>query len=296
MTATEYAPAPRVRSGRGVVGWVRRHPVGTFLIWTYAVGQPLALTPVVAEKVYGIALPTEPFLIAATAVALLLPVLVITWIVDGSQGLRTLRRRMLKVRLPIRWYLLPLVVVPMLVVLPLVLSEGAPAGLSAVGLGSAVGIGFLLQTAVVLVTVNWWEEMAWTGFVQARLQDRFRSRRYPAMLAAVAVAPLFAVQHAFMMFESTVVDGLIQFGILVVFAVIFRSLQGWMYNRTDSLFLVGLVHAAGNAAALGSLAGVGLASRLYGQPAGVTVAFGVLGLIVIIATRLRLGYPAARVP
>ncbi len=201
---------------------------------------------------------------------------------------------MLKVRLPLRWYLLPLVVVPVLVVLPLVLSEGAPAGLSAAGLGSAVGIGFLLQTAVVLVTVNWWEEMAWTGFVQARLQDRFRSRRYPAMLAAVAVAPLFAVQHAFMMFEGTVVDGLIQFGILVVFAVIFRSLQGWLYNRTDSLFLVGLVHAAGNAAALGSLVGVGLASRLYGQPAGVTVAFGVLGLIVIIGTRLRLGYPATR--
>jgi len=239
--------------------------------------------------VYGIALPTESFLIAATAVALLLPVLVITWIADGSQGLRTLRRRMLKVRIPLRWYLLPLVAVPVLVVLPLVLSDGVPTELNAARLGPAVGIGFLLQTAVVLVTVNWWEEMAWTGFVQARLQDRFRNRRYPAMLAAVAVAPLFAVQHAFMMFEGTVLDGLIQFGILVVFAVIFRSLQGWLYNRTDSLFLVGLVHAAGNAAALGSIVGVGLASRLYGQPAGVTVAFGVLGLIVIIGTRLRLG-------
>ena len=150
-------------------------------------------------------------------------------------------------------------------------------------------LGYYLDLLIGALVVNLWEEMAWTGFVQARLQDRFRDRRFPAILAAAAVAPLFAVQHAFMMFGGTVVDGLIQFGILMIFSVIFRSLQGWLYNRTGSLFLVGLVHAAGNAAAVDGLVGAGLASRLYGEPAGVAVAFGVLGLIVIIATRLRLG-------
>jgi membrane protease YdiL (CAAX protease family) len=81
---------------------------------------------------------------------------------------------------------------------------------------------------------------------------------------------------------------------LAALAVPFRALLAWVDNRTGSLFLVGLVHAAGNAAAGGTDFGAGLLPRLY--PDSSTgplhiVAFAVLGLVVIAATRGRLGTP-----
>ena len=41
-------------------------------------------------------------------------------------------------------------------------------------------------------------------------------------------------------------------GLLILVTIPFRFLTGWAYNRTSSLFLIGLVHAMGNAVAGGS--------------------------------------------
>lgn len=50
---------------------------------------------------------------------------------------------------------------------------------------------------------------------------------------------------------------------LVVIVIPFRMLTGWAYNRTGSLFLVGLIHAAGNGVAGGSGFAGGFLPRLY---------------------------------
>ncbi len=73
----------------------------------------------------------------------------------------------------------------------------------------------------------------------------------------------------------------------------FRFLTGWIYNRTGSLFLVGLVHGMGNAVAGGSGFDTGLLAFLYpGQPIATMahlLTFFVIGLVVLVATRRRLG-------
>lgn len=276
--------------------WIRRHPIAAFLVWNSLGTQSLALTPVVAEHGFGVVWPTEPFLIVGTVLGLLLPVVVITRIVDGPEGLRDLRDRVVRVGVPVRWYLLPLVVVPLLSLAPTIIAQGAP-DLSPGAATVAIGLGFGLNLAVVLLTVNIWEEMAWTGFVQARFADRFAGRRFSALRAAAATAPFFTLQHLFLMFGGTLVQGLVQFALLLVFAVVFRSLMGWIYNRTDSLFLAGLLHAAGNAATVGSLVGPSLVAQLYGGTSDISLAFGIPGLVVLAATRLRLGQdrrPTAR--
>jgi membrane protease YdiL (CAAX protease family) len=84
---------------------------------------------------------------------------------------------------------------------------------------------------------------------------------------------------------------------MVVFALVaipFRALQGWVYNRTGSLLVVGFVHAAGNAAGAGSgfAGGSGLLPRIYDEPlvgSMQTLASAVLGLLVLAVTRARLG-------
>ena len=80
------------------------------------------------------------------------------------------------------------------------------------------------------------------GFVQARLQEW----RGPLMAALIS-GPLFAVQHISLVFGNPVLVGALVMLIAIVLAIPFRFLTGWVYNRTGSLFLVGLLHAAGNA-------------------------------------------------
>jgi membrane protease YdiL (CAAX protease family) len=53
-----------------------------------------------------------------------------------------------------------------------------------------LAVNLLLPLLLTFLPNNWWEEVAWMGFVQARLQ-----RRRGPVLAAVLTAPLFALQH-----------------------------------------------------------------------------------------------------
>ena len=145
-----------------------------------------------------------------------------------------------------------------------------------------------MQLILGFLTTNWWEEVAWTGFLQARLQDR-----HGATVAALATGRLFALQHASLAFGGTLPGCVTVLLFITAMAVPFRFLQGWVANRTGSLFVVGLVHAAGNASTDGSgFLGDGLLPRLYpGATVGPVhlLASAALGLVVVAATRGRLG-------
>lgn len=75
---------------------VRRHPLGALFAWFFTVGQALGFIPRIAD------LPTEPFIIAATFIGLLLPAVVVTRITDGPGGLRALGEHSFRVNVPAR--------------------------------------------------------------------------------------------------------------------------------------------------------------------------------------------------
>ena len=116
---------------------------------------------------------------------------------------------------------------------------------------SALVSGLLLQLVLTFVPNNWWEEVAWSGFAQARLQERFGS----AAKAALVAGPLFALQHISLAVAAGWPTGAVMMGLLILVTIPFRFLTGWAYNRTGSLFLVGLVHGMGNAVAGGAGSG-----------------------------------------
>lgn len=272
----------------GVKALIRRHPLGAFFLWFFTVGQAIAFTPVIGRTQFDLDLPTLPFLVAATPIGLLLPTLVITAITDGPAGLQALRERTLAFRAPLRWYAAAAAGVPLIALAATMAKSGPPAETSATTWGSAIAVGYLLQLVLVLVTVNWWEETAWMGFVQARLQERHG----PMRAAAITGVP-FAIGHTSLVIEdspSAVITFII---LLLVISVPFRALLGWVYNSTASLFLVGLVHAAANATGVGSAFGTGLLDRLYpgAGEGGITIPLlAVVGIFVIAGTRRRLGH------
>lgn len=269
---------------------VRRHPVGAFLAWFFTVGQAIAFVPLIARWSSGADLPTEPFLLAATFLGLVLPTIVITWITDGPEGLRALRQRTLNVWVPLRWYAFAVVAVPGTIVALWAAVSGPPEQTAGSTPWLVLGASFLLHLVVVFVTFNLWEELAWMGFVQARLQQRHGTTR-----AAILTGPVFALGHISQVIEGSVTTVLATLALLIAVCIPFRALQALIYNRTGSLIPVALVHAAANATAAGSLAGTGLLDRLYpGDGAGGLVfpILGALGLVAIAMTRGRLGHQA----
>lgn len=272
---------------------IRRRPVTAFLLWFFTVGQLIAFTPMIAERAYDVQLATESFVVAATVLGLLLPSVLFTRIAEGREGLAALGRRSLNLTVPTRWYLLALVGIPVLTVVGTVAFLGAPDLTSASEIGSALSSGLAVQLLVVFVTVNWWEEVAWMGFVQSRIQGR----RGP-MAAAALTGVVFALGHVSLAVGGSWSQTAALLGLLLVVSIPFRALAAWVYNRTDSVALVGLLHAAANATAVGSLAGAGFLPRIYPgeEPGGLVFPLlALLGVLVILTTRGRLGRsPSAR--
>src|SRR5438477_167949 len=112
----------------------------------------------------------------------------------------------------------------------------------------------------------------------------------------VITAVLFALQHLPLFVQTGLMNvaGLVFLAAFIVLAIPFRALTGWLYNRTGSVFLVGLLHAAGDATTSGSF-DTGFLPRLYDND-GISffhmLAFALIGLVVIAATRARLGRSA----
>jgi membrane protease YdiL (CAAX protease family) len=258
-----------------IAQFMRRHPMLTFLAVFNTFGQALVFAPVIARSVYGVDLNRELVLIVAGLLFLLLPALVLTRFSRGPEGLRALLRSMVRFRIPWRWYLLPLVIMP---ALTLVSTLSVPAGgLSASALAMAYLTAYLPALLFQFVTTNWWEETAWMGFIQAPLQERFG-----AWKAVLITTPFFALAHISAVFDGTFIQGVVKFLLLTVVAIFIRALLAWVYNRTGSIAFVGLVHAASNASALG------LVPQLYHRTGDAGLPFLLLAIAAIACSRGRI--------
>jgi membrane protease YdiL (CAAX protease family) len=116
------------------------------------------------------------------------------------------------------------------------------------------------------------------------VQNTFQDRHGP-WRAVLLTTPWFLLEHAFFAAEGTWQDGLVWAAVFLVAAVPVRAMLGWIYNRTGSIFMVGLTHAATNAI------GVSLMPVLFGASGSTGLALVVPGILVLILTSGRLGLP-----
>ena len=139
----------------------------------------------------------------------------------------------------------------------------------------------LLQFAL----FNFAEEIGWTGFLQARLQDRHGPLK--ASLLVTAPFALFHLPDLFVQFGLA--SALVFLPILAVTHLFARVVIMWLYNTTGrSVLLVGLFHASFNATVAGG-------GEFIPGPAGTTlvIATGIIALAavaLVIATKGRLAY------
>jgi membrane protease YdiL (CAAX protease family) len=206
---------------------VRRHPVVTFFILSYALSWwpwILYAFDLLPQPIVGFG----PFLAAVLVLA----------ITSGKTGIVRLLRRMVQWRVGLGWYavalLLPVAIALAAAAFNVLLGAQAP---SAAELGGWTG---LFSTFAILLLVpglgGAWEEPGWRGYALTRLQAR-RSALVASLILWVGVA----VWHLPLMVVGEVhwSDIVFIFGYVIVF--------NWVFNNTNgSVLIIMLMHATNN--------------------------------------------------
>jgi uncharacterized protein len=282
-------PAPHSALRRLVV----RHPVATFLVMVYAINTAVALSPLLTRRdilPFGLA----PYDSLGHIFGVALPAFIVVAATSGKTGVRDLASRSLRWRVGVRWYLVALFGMPVAVVL----CASAIFGLAP--LNALVEKWQLLLTVVLpqlvllILFFNLAEEVGWTGFLQARLQER-----HGPLKASVIVTLPFALFHLpgwmveFGLGFSQLHLALLLTGIFGISQLFGRVVIMWLYNNTGySVLLVGMFHSSFNVttSAFGPFIPV---------PAGSTflIAAPVVALaavLIAVFTRGRLSYEPER--
>jgi membrane protease YdiL (CAAX protease family) len=249
------------------------------LSWLILVPAGLGLLPDSA----GILAWLAPFGPAVAAFAM-------TAFTGGRPAVGQLLRRMVQWRVGVRWYLLVLLGVPLVELL------GAFAVLGSVPLGDLaqnwplVFTYYLPQLLVAVVVIGLAEETGWRGFALPRLQDR-----HGPLFATAVLAVLWAMWHLpNLLFGGYTVAS---YALWLVGTLAVAFVYTWVFNNTGgSILFAAMLHAAinmGSGLVAGLLPGFddALHLPLYGALA---VAFSVAAVVLVAATRGRLGYRAHR--
>ncbi|WP_158441422.1 CPBP family intramembrane glutamic endopeptidase [Kribbella steppae] len=172
--------------------------------------------------------------------ALLPASLWVTWAAEGRPGVRALVTRMFRWRIGPRWWLLILAGLPILTIAFAVLLGDS---LKPVDIEPLV-VGQLFGLLVNLLLINMWEETAWTGIVQTRLE-----RRHGLATAALLTAVPFALAHMPLHFigDFTVESLVAALVALLIVCTIVRLMIGvFLRGARDSILAVALLHTVFN--------------------------------------------------
>jgi membrane protease YdiL (CAAX protease family) len=249
MTSATQPVRPST-SGSRLLRVATRFPLATFLVLGFSVGYALAFIwglayhGVIPGGGLADALNIAPDELTGGAVVLSLfpAALFVTWASSGRVGLRSLFRRTFHWRVSPGWWLTVLLGLPVLTVsLALLMGDQ----LRSIDVPSFLASQLMLLL-VNFIVINLWEEVAWTGLFQTRLEER-----HNWLVAALLTAIPFAAIHLplqFFLDQSAAPSSLAAaFGLYLLLGLLVRPLLAVFRRGTgDSLLLVGLLHSVFN--------------------------------------------------
>jgi uncharacterized protein len=224
--------------------FLERHAVSAYVVLTVLISWGcLALAlgphafPATAEQLQSVTAGLA--ILAGPALAALL----LTGILDGAHGYRSLRSRLLRWRVPLGWYAIGILAAPVVAsvasfglrlfaprYLPAIVTSGDKGGLIATAIASSIMIGLF-------------EELGWTGFAVPRLR-----RRHDVLSTGLLLGLVWGAWHFPLFWEGGTFATSLGLALLLVrlFSWLppFRTLMVWVHDRTDSLLVVVLMHVS----------------------------------------------------
>ncbi|MEW9528536.1 CPBP family glutamic-type intramembrane protease [Microbispora sp. NPDC049125] len=275
---------------------LRRHPLAGFFLLAYGLSWLAWLPYVLSEDGlavidfrYPSVLGTPQFLgvMPGAYFGPIFSAYLLTRLLQGRPGVRRWLRGFLALRVGARWYLFALAGVPAIMVTA---TFALPEAAGALSLPAAPAlVTFLPMLVVQLITTGLAEEPGWREYALPRIQER-----YGPMVGALLLGLLWAGWHLPLFLTgwgmgTSTLETVVEF---FLFTLVLNIVVTWLFNRTrESLPVVMLFHANINnfgsvlwpaffptIPVLGSRYLVGL------------IGFGALALVIVVATRGRLGY------
>jgi membrane protease YdiL (CAAX protease family) len=243
---------------RAVSALVGKHASACYFILAFALSWAgvaaiiaqgeIPAAPARAEQLF-------PFVYLAMLVGPSVAGIVMTAVVSGREGLRAYRARLLRFRVPLRWYAVALLTAPLVLLVTLTLlrlasPQFAPAILS----GSTAALGpakagsltaFALLGVGVGAGAGLFEELGWTGFALPSLRAR-----HGVAGTGLVLGSLWGAWHFLAVYwGSAQAFGAVPipaFLLVALFAFLppYRVLMVRVYERTESLFIAILMHAS----------------------------------------------------
>lgn len=217
--------------------FVRRFPVASYFGLTFAISWIGALALVAPKLLRGQEVPkfTGILMFPVMMVGPVLSSVLLTWFVDGKDGLRELFSRMRRVRLEAQWcaalLIPPVVMLTVLVFLKAFVSPVFAPNRFLMGISFGIVAGFF-------------EEIGWMGFAFPRM-----IRKENALAASVALGVLWGLWHMPVIdyLGTATPHGAYWLRYFMAFAaamMAMRVLIGWVYTNTRSVALSQMMHAS----------------------------------------------------
>lgn len=228
---------------------IKKHPVLTYFILAFVIswgGILLVIAPVgfpgnIVHRLF-------PILGVVNEAGPLLAGILSLILVYGRTGFREFRARLLKWRVGAHWYVVALLAAPFLV-LPTLFALSLTSSVYLPGIVTTEDkVSLLLLGLLIGFSGAFSEELGWTGFAVPELR-----RRYSILTTGLIVGLMWGVWHFLISSwsagdpSSGVLSMSLLFGPLVFYVGVlpaFRVLMVWMYDRTESLPLVILMHGS----------------------------------------------------
>ncbi len=168
--------------------------------------------------------------------------ILMTALAGGKAGFRDLLSRLCNWRVGIRWYAIALLTAPLLATAVLfALSLFSPEFLPALFTADDK-LPLLLTGIVAGLAVGFFEELGWTGFAIPRMKQR-----HGILTTGIIVGLLWGAWHFPPFWKSDTFSATIPLVLLLgqLFSWLppYRILMVWVYDRTESLLIVMLMHA-----------------------------------------------------
>jgi len=219
-----------------------KYPLWIYFILTFIISWGAILLLVGIDGI-----PVDPDQAVTLGMAILLgpsiTCILLTGLTSGKTGFRELFSRLFRGRVGSRWYAIALLTAPLstaavIFVLSFFSSEFIPNILSSDNV-----ISSLLMGIVAGLFVGLFEELGWTGFAIPRMR-----LKYSVLTTGLIVGVLWGAWHFLLFWEADSFSELLPFGLLLArlfsWLPAFRILMIWVYDNTESLFVVILMHAS----------------------------------------------------
>ena len=229
--------------------FIKKHPLLSYFALAFAISWGAVI--VVAGGPGAISANSEAsemqvtFLYPALIVGPSVSGILLTALLYGRAGLRELRSRLLKWQVGARWYALALLAAPLSVTVALLLLSLTSTEFLPSMLTTSDKASVLLISIIAGLMVGIFEELGWTGFAIPRMR-----LRYGVLGTGLIVGLLWGAWHFPPFFwGSGTTSGVVPVALflpvlLFTWLPAYRVLMVWVYDRTESLFVVMLMHAS----------------------------------------------------